>query len=198
MSPRARRAGFAAAGAGGLVAVAILAGGRGGPATAEGVAAAPVPIPAPARTDLGDAARAAGCVLRVLPEEGRGHSTAPVRYRSAPPSSGDHLPSAADDGAYPPAAAPTTGAVVHALEHGRVVFQWRPGAAPRDIGRLQTLHAENRGRHSLLVEDRSGMRFAVAATAWRHLLGCPRIDDPALDALRAFRRVRIDQGLHEG
>jgi hypothetical protein len=38
------------------------------------------------------------------------------------------------------------------------------------------------------------MKYAVAATTWGQLLGCPRMNDRVFDALRAFRERYIDQG----
>jgi hypothetical protein len=53
---------------------------------------------------------------------------------------------------------------------------------------LRAVHDERPGR-SLLVPDARGMPYAVAATAWRRLLACPRVDraGDVADALRAFR-----------
>jgi hypothetical protein len=33
----------------------------------------------------------------------------------------------------------------------------------------------------------------VAATAWTHLLGCPRMNNQVFDAIRAFRDAYVDK-----
>jgi hypothetical protein len=38
------------------------------------------------------------------------------------------------------------------------------------------------------------MKYAVAATAWGHLLGCNQMNDKVFDALRTFRERYIDKG----
>ncbi|MDQ4130695.1 MAG: DUF3105 domain-containing protein [Actinomycetota bacterium] len=66
----------------------------------------------------------AGCTLKKTESAGRRHVTGKVRYRSNPPTSGPHAPQAAEDGAS--AESPSTEALVHSLEHRRVVVQSRP------------------------------------------------------------------------
>ena len=50
------------------------------------------------------------------------------------------------------------------------------------------------GYHLLLYENSTDMPFAVAATAWDHLLGCPAMNDRVFDAIRAFTATYVDQG----
>jgi hypothetical protein len=38
------------------------------------------------------------------------------------------------------------------------------------------------------------MPYAVAATAWGHLLGCPTMNDQVFDAVRAFWKNYVDKG----
>src|SRR5581483_9016466 len=63
-------------------------------------------IPAPQEKDLTKAAAAAGCVLQNPPIEGRSHVTSKVKYKSNPPTSGNHSPDPALDGIYDRADAP--------------------------------------------------------------------------------------------
>jgi len=153
-----------------------------------------VPIPPRGKSTLGAATRAAGCQLRSYPDFGRGHTVKPVRYKTNPPTSGDHSPVAADDGAFAPDNVPPVTQTVHALEHGRVEIQWRTGLSQRQIGQLKSLFDERDGYHTLLFENRTRMPYAVAATAWTHLLGCPRFSPVVFDALRAFRARYTDKG----
>ena len=178
--------------AGGLAALAVVilavtrASGdasRGGQKAGPGDFPHGIRIPAQ-RFDMRAAAEAARCRLVNPPDEGDEHVGSPVRYRANPPTSGDHRPTAADDGAY--VKSPPPEATVHALEHGRVFIQFRPDASERIRGQLFTLFDEDR-HHMLLGPNVTGMRPQVAATAWNHALLCPRMNDRVFDAIRAFR-----------
>jgi hypothetical protein len=178
------------------VAIAIAAGGGGGggsSANADG-AATPVALPPAKETDLKEAARTAGCTLRDFPSFGQEHTTSAVTYKSNPPTSGPHNPVPAQDGAYAPGNPPAVAQTVHALEHGRVELQWRPGASQRIIGQLQSLFNEQDGHHALLFENQTKMPYQVAASAWRHSIGCPKVTAATFDALRDFRKAYTDKG----
>ena len=171
-------------------------GGNGdGGATSKG---ANVPIPARKERDLQKAAKAAGCVLLDPKEEGSTHVNSDVNYKSNPPTSGDHNPTPSDDGIYASGNTPAKENYVHTLEHGRVEIQYRPGTPERRIDQLETLFNEKvngtEGYHTLLFENNTNMTYAVAATAWTHLLGCKTFDDGAFDAIRAFRETYVDKG----
>lgn len=152
-----------------------------------------VAVAAPANTNLAAAAAAAGCVLLNPPSEGRLHVTGSVRYHTNPPSSGPHYPLPAHDGIYDPGTTPRKEQLVHALEHGRIEIQYRPGADLRTIGELQSLVIEFSRRDAdprvLLFENTTGMPYGVAAVAWTHILGCPDVRPVTLDAIRDFRRA---------
>ncbi|MGH2716495.1 MAG: DUF3105 domain-containing protein [Thermoleophilaceae bacterium] len=128
-----RRLGLAAGGALTAAAVAVLvvlvASGAGG-----GSGSFPDgSVPERQVTDLRQAARVAGCSLRKFESEGEQHVDDQVSYRSNPPHSGNHNEAPADDGAY---AEPVDDEnLVHALEHGRVIFWFNPGrrGAPKAI-----------------------------------------------------------------
>jgi hypothetical protein len=84
---------------------------------------------------------------------------------------------------------------VHPLEHGRIEVQYKPGTPSSTVRQLEALLAEQSdGYHMLLFENTTDMRYAVAATAWTHLLGCPEMNDKVFDALRTFRARYIDKG----
>jgi len=109
------------------------------------------------------------------------------------PTSGTHSPAAAADGVYSPLEAPSAGQTVHALEHGRVDIQYRPGLARRDIAQLEALVAENDGYHQLLFQNQTKMPFVIAATSWTQMLGCKTFSPKVFDALRNFRERYADQ-----
>ena len=176
----------------GLAALAILivtVTGDSGDAALEGEKAGPGDFPSgvaipPSALDLSRAAREAGCRLVHPPDEGDEHVAARVRYRANPPTSGDHRPRPAEDGAYVKPPAPE--ATVHSLEHGRVLIQFRPDAPERVRGQLFALFKEDR-YHLLLAPNPTGMRWQVAATAWGHALLCREMNDKVFDAIRRFR-----------
>ncbi|HEV2062637.1 MAG TPA: DUF3105 domain-containing protein [Solirubrobacteraceae bacterium] len=150
-------------------------------------------LPARQISDLEDAAEAAGCEVRDHPNEGRGQSTADQTYETNPPTSGTHDPQAAQDGIYPEP--PDLEQSVHALEHGRVNIQYRPGTPQNRVNQLEALvNEEVRGEpgyHTLLFENQSEMPYAVAATGWTHSLACPEWNNRIFDAVRAFREEMI-------
>jgi uncharacterized protein DUF3105 len=131
------------------------------------------------------AAAAAGCTVRSFPSEGRDHTTSPVTYKTNPPTSGAHHPVPAPDGEYANGAPPKE-RYVHSLEHGRIVLQYRPGASPAARAGLRAVFEEDKDRMLLFPND-TGMPYEVAATAWTHLLACPRYNARVPAALRAFR-----------
>ena len=187
-----------------VVAVVLIAAGGGGsskePSSRVGSSAASIPAAGPnAKADkLAAAAKAAGCVTRTFPAEGRTHTTSPVHYRTNPPTSGNHNPTPAADGIYDPGNTPTKEHVVHTLEHGRIELQYRPGTPKHTISQLETLFNEKfngaPGYHMLLFENNTKMPYAIAATAWTQLLGCPRMNNRVFDAVRAFRARYTDKG----
>ena len=46
----------------------------------------------------------------------------------------------------------------------------------------------------LLFQNNTNMPFAIAATAWTHLLGCPKMNNQVFDAIRTFRAAYTDKG----
>ena len=137
--------------------------------------------------DVNAAAEAAGCVLREdLPEEGNTHleEDAPrPKYDTNPPTSGDHSPVPQADGAYSEAADELN--YLHSMEHGRVIIHYDPELPERQQLELRGLYDELYS--GALFFPNSEMPYAVAASAWRNLLGCKRYTGaPTLDAIRAF------------
>jgi hypothetical protein len=157
-----------------------------------------VKLPQQQLSDVNAAAKAAGCVLQHPPIEGRGHVDKKFTasdYKTNPPTSGPHFPSWYDDGIYNPGDVANLGMLVHTLEHGRIDVQYKPGTPKATIDGLRALLVEqDTGYHMLLFQNTTGMKYAVAATAWGHLLGCPSMNDHVYDALRTFRERYIDQG----
>lgn len=191
------------------IAVAVAFGGAGSSGTRSATAPAPsgVKLSAAKITSLPAAARAAGCTLISPPASvalspaNRRH-VAPgtkLTYATNPPSYGPHYPTPASDGYYPSGSTPPVGNLVHALEHGRVEDQYRPGLPKAELKELQALFNEPEGQWSggqllLLFQNTTGMPYAVAATAWGHVLGCKTFSPRAIDALRDFRLTYTNHG----
>ena len=185
------------------VAVALVLGGGGDGGGDNGAEARQAPensvaIPAAEISDYEEAAKAAGCELKHPAIEGAGHDEkdfSAADYESNPPHSGDHNPIWYEDGIYEPGNVPRLGMLVHTLEHGRINLQYKPGTTPRQVQQLESLFAElEDGYHMLLFENTTDMQYAVAATAWGHVLGCPEFNDGVFDAVRTFRQRYIDKG----
>lgn len=187
--------GVAAAIAVGIVLVVIAGGGDQAGSSAGGEGPPPPPV---RERDLQAAASKAGCTLRQPRLEGAGHVTGTVTYRSNPPTSGEHSPEPAQDAIYEPGDPPAVEQSVHSLEHGRVIFQYRPGSTASRIQQLQNMANEEvkgtAGYKTLVFENQTDMPYAVAATSWTQLIGCKTFDDAAFDALRAFREQYVDKG----
>ncbi|MDQ2630877.1 MAG: DUF3105 domain-containing protein [Actinomycetota bacterium] len=140
--------------------------------------------------NLQAAARAADCELRLrLPEEGDEHipASAPEpRYKTNPPTSGDHVEEQQADGAYRETPPPVS--VVHSLEHGRLAIQYRPDLPER--AQLELIGLFNTMYGGILFFPNPNMPYLVAATTWTKLLACPRYQGAeTLVALRAFGKA---------
>jgi len=146
--------------------------------------------PAFEKQTLQAAARAANCELRLrLPEEGDEHipASAPEpRYRTKPPTSGNHVEEQQADGAYLESPPPVS--VVHALEHGRLAIQYRPDLPEQAqlelIGLFDTMYG------GTLLFPNPDMPYLIAATTWTNLMGCRSYyGAKTLTAIRAFGRA---------
>src|SRR6476646_457386 len=185
-----------------IVAVVVAVAAGGGTSSSDGPspsdsASSSVKLPVRKTTDLAAAAKAAGCVVKSFPLEGRDHVTTTVTYHTNPPTSGNHNPNPSEDGYYPNGAPPKE-RNVHALEHGRIEMQWKPGTPQNVIDTLQAIFNEplkgKSGYHQLLYENNTGMPFEVAAASWQHYLGCPKWNANVIDAIRAYREQYVDKG----
>ena len=192
---------LALAAVGAIVAVAATGGGDGGHQVQDKIGNASesyqggVTPPAQVETNLFTAAREAGCVLRNPVIEGREHvpPDQAVKYKTNPPTSGNHDPAPANDGVYSKAPTATTiKHFVHTLEHGRIELQYDPTLPKRQIDQIGGLFNDD-PYHMVMFPNRR-MPYKVAATAWGHLIGCNKVTDQTFDALRAFRDRYRDQG----
>ena len=193
-----------------VVAVVVASGGgnsSGAGAPVKQADTAGVKLPPAKTTNLAAAVKAAGCTTIDTPDaiarspQNRTHVQpgTKVTYATNPPSYGPHYPAPASDGEYKASDMPPTPYLVHALEHGRIEYQYRPGLPAGDIKQLEALLGETDGQWGsrqllLLFPNPTHMPYAVAATAWGHVLGCKTFSPRVFDALRAFRLAHTYQG----
>jgi hypothetical protein len=151
--------------------------------------------PAPAEVkvaNLQQAAKQAGCDLRLkLKDEGHTHISRTAQtpnYKTDPPTSGNHVeaPYQQADGAY--SEMPGEIFMVHSLEHGRMQIQYDPELPEEDQLALKGLYDTMYG--GTLLFPNENMSYAVAATTWTNLLGCPEYKGAiTLDAIRDFGKA---------
>ncbi len=187
----------------GGVSAAVLAGGGGddGPKPDGATDLPKASIPAQRITDLAQAAKAANCeVKEQLPNEGNDHVEGTVSsYKTNPPTSGPHNITPAQEGEYSVGNEPAKENWVHALEHGRIIFQFAPGTSTADQAKLSALFGEDfsgsNGYHQLLFQNDTKMPYKFAAVAWTNYVGCPGpLNSETIDTFRAFRAKYVDKG----
>jgi len=118
---------------------------------------------------------------------GQNHVADPT-YAVDPPAGGDHTANAAGPGVYAAENA-EDGPVVHALEHGYIVYWHRPDIAPDERQQLEEMQAER--DNDVLVVERPTLPVPVAATAWGHRLLCQEVE---VEALARFTDEYVNEG----
>jgi uncharacterized protein DUF3105 len=149
-------------------------------------------------SNLAADAKAAGCTLNSYKSEGRNHGTGKVKYKTNPPTSGTHDPNAAQDGVYAPGNEPPPEHAVHSLEHGRILFEYKPGTPASDVAKFRKLAEEefngSAGYHTLFFRNNTKMPSQFALVAWTKLLTCDKLTDQSMNAMRDFRAAYTDKG----
>jgi hypothetical protein len=153
---------------------------------------------APSSGTLASAATAAGCTYKAYPSEGRNHTTSKVKYKTNPPTSGSHNPTPAPDGIYQAGNEPAPENAVHSLEHGRILFEYKPGTPTADVAKLRKLAEEpindSAGYHVLMFQNNTKMPTQFALVAWTKLLTCDKLTTQSMDVMRDFRKAFTDKG----
>jgi hypothetical protein len=134
--------------------------------------------------DLAAARQQAGSSgVKEFPEAGRNHiqpSQQPKNWNSSPPTSGDHLATPISGGVYD--SEQDERAIVHNLEHGYVVIQYR-GIPEDQVNQLREFVRQRSG-DKLILAPYSGLeQDGVALTAWRNLETMQRVN---LVVVKAF------------
>jgi hypothetical protein len=139
-----------------------------------------VSLPPIRETQLADAARRAGCELhRVSGDDA-----------SDPMADGSPAPTAARPGFYDDA--PDVAELIAALRRGVVVIHFRSELDPERVDELRRI--QEAAPNGTIVTPNSTMTFEVAATAYRRLLGCPRVTDASIEATLLFRGRFLGSG----
>jgi hypothetical protein len=184
------------------VVVVLVAGGGKGGGESEQVFPTGGSAPAPSITDLNAAAKAAGCTMKRVKATSRDHTQSlsnRVKYSTNPPTSGKHYFDPPADGMY--GTAPQDEQVVHAEEHGRVIYWVKPSLPKSSRADIRALFDEDSS--GVLLVPRAGMPYDVATTAWGavpqplgtgYLMGCPRYSKKVFDAIRTFRDAHRGKG----
>ena len=123
---------------------------------------------------------------------GRNHVPNPT-YSVNPPAGGNHDPQAAAAGNYTGQATPPDGQIVHAMEHGYIVFWYRPDLPDDAQTRLRDVFSRHAG--DVLLVPRPSLPTPVAATSWERRLLCQDVDVAALDLFVSEFR---DEGPEKG
>jgi Protein of unknown function (DUF3105) len=184
------------------VVAAIASGGGDSKGKTDASSVGTAAIPARKISDFNEAVKAAGCIFKTYPSEGRTHLPSDNatfnKYKTNPPTSGSHRPTPAQDGVYERNNPPAKENAVHALEHGRIEIEYASSITKRQQAQLNTLINEPlkgaQGYHQLLFQNNTHMPYQVAAVAWTQLLGCKTMNDKTFDAIRAFRERFVDKG----
>lgn len=138
-----------------------------------------VSLPPVRQTELTEAAAAAGCELR---GDRPGQPLEPpiVGPRANPARPGIYSRPI------------TSSTLIGAIRAGTIVIHYRPPLAEDSVEQLRKLQEAVPG--GTIVAPNQRMRYTIAVTAWRRLLGCRRFDRGALDAVRLFRGRFIGLG----
>lgn len=140
-----------------------------------------VSVPPVRETVLIDAATQGRCQLR----------TARAGERLNPPVDGPAGERAAQPGFYEQPVA--TAELTAAVRRGIIVIQFRGDLDGDRVDALKTLQAAV-PEGTIVAPNGTGMRFEVAVTAYRRLLGCPRFTTASLDAVQLFRGRFVGSG----
>lgn len=140
-----------------------------------------VSLPPVRQTELVDAAAQSRCQFR----------TARTGERLNPPVDGPAGKPAAAPGFYDQPV--SSAALAAAVRRGIVVIQFRADLDGRAVDALKALQ-EAVPAGTIVAPNATGMRFELAVTAYRRLLGCPRFSDQALDAVQLFRGRFLGSG----
>jgi Protein of unknown function (DUF3105) len=110
---------------------------------------------------------------RHIPYDGAPHAP----YKTKPPTSGPHSPRIVAPGIYREEIPEEL--QVHALEHGHVIIQYRPGLEQSDVDALERIGRSH--PRDVIVAPYFGIDSGIALTGWQRLQLLPAMDEPAIE-----------------
>ncbi|MBW3607245.1 MAG: DUF3105 domain-containing protein, partial [Actinobacteria bacterium] len=144
--------------------------------------------------DLAEAARAAGCVYRSFPDEGREHTAEKLTaddFDTNPPTSGPHNPTPAPDGIYAPGNEPAIENWVHTLEHGSVGLLYQPDLELEQIRDLEAIVGEYDGQ-VFSMPYTGGMQSPITIAAWGHTMELDEVEEDSIEQFIEENRRPLD------
>lgn len=111
-----------------------------------------------------------------------------VQYSTDPPTSGDHWEDPAPTGFNPPSSVgdPPTERFVHNMEHGEIVFWYRPDAPQTVIDDLEGYFDNTSGTVAILGQPYEALpaSYNFTMTAWGASQSCKEVSEDSIDAFR--------------
>lgn len=135
--------------------------------------------------DVGVAADEAGCTdIETHEDQGREHveEGSPVQYDTTPPTSGPHYQNWADPGFHEEPVHPSR--LVHNMEHGQLVFWYRPDASEETIDDLRQIVSADRLPLIGAPYDQVPAPYEFTMTAWTASQSCERVSQEVVDNFR--------------
>jgi hypothetical protein len=132
--------------------------------------------------------RNAGCTYQTAASEGRDHvrDGTRVRYRTSPPTSGDHYAVPVVWGAYD---SPVEQArAVHNLEHGGIVIQYGDDVPEATVNELRDFYQDD--PNGLLLAPLPSLNDQISLTAWTQLAKCKTFNEGAFEEFRDEFRAK--------
>jgi hypothetical protein len=132
--------------------------------------------------------RSAGCTYQTAASEGRDHvrDGTRVRYKTSPPTSGDHYAVPVVWGAYD---SPFEQArAVHNLEHGGIVIQYGDDVPEETVNELRDFYQDD--PNGLLLAPLPSLNDQIALTAWTQLAKCKTFNEGAFEEFRDEFRAK--------
>lgn len=115
-------------------------------------------------------------------------------YQTKPPTSGPHSPRIVAPGVYRDEIPPEL--QVHALEHGHVIVQYRPGLSQSDVDILERIGRAH--PRDVIVAPYFGIDSGVALTGWQRLQLLPGVDEKAIERFVATVAGRYNHSWQSG
>jgi hypothetical protein len=138
---------------------------------------------------LRKAAAAGGCEpVKTHASEGAEHKQ-PYQYKTNPPTSGNHANATAPTGILGPVPDEN---LVHNMEHGHVIFWYKPELDPTLITGLQNVVKKDPTR--FIMEPRTNMDAPLVFTAWTKSQTCPSPKTETLATAEVFANTHKGKG----